>query len=97
MGLNGVDNAKLSFDNVRVPRENLLNRYSDVTPEGKFESDVGSGRARFLTVADQVIYQPITKLFASITAVTFFIVVVRPPMHRSNVAGRRQGRPSHRS
>ena len=26
MGLNGVDNAKLVFDNVRVPRENLLNR-----------------------------------------------------------------------
>ena len=26
MGLNGVDNAKLYFDNVRVPRENLLNR-----------------------------------------------------------------------
>ena len=27
MGLNGVDNAKLVFDNVRVPRENLLNRF----------------------------------------------------------------------
>lgn len=27
MGLNGVDNAKLFFDNVRVPRENLLNRW----------------------------------------------------------------------
>jgi len=26
MGLNGVDNARLSFDNVRVPRTNLLNR-----------------------------------------------------------------------
>lgn len=26
IGLNGVDNAKLLFDNVRVPRENLLNR-----------------------------------------------------------------------
>ncbi len=30
MGLNGVDNAKLSFHNVRVPRENLLNKHSDV-------------------------------------------------------------------
>jgi hypothetical protein len=30
MGLNGVDNAKLSFSNVRVPREALLNRWSDV-------------------------------------------------------------------
>jgi len=55
MGLNGVDNAKLTFSNVRVPRENLLNRYSDVTEDGEFKSEVGSGRARFLTVADQLL------------------------------------------
>ena len=30
MGLNGVDNARLSFENVKVPRENLLNKYSDI-------------------------------------------------------------------
>jgi len=34
MGLNGVDNARLSFDNVRVPRTNLLNR--SVIPNGGF-------------------------------------------------------------
>jgi acyl-CoA oxidase len=55
MGLNGVDNAKLSFDNVRVPRENLLNKYSDVDENGEFSSVIGSGRARFLTVADQLL------------------------------------------
>jgi len=55
MGLNGVDNAKLSFDNVRIPRENLLNKYSDVTEDGQFVSKIGSGRARFLTVADQLL------------------------------------------
>lgn len=30
MGQNGVDNAALKFDHVRVPRVNLLNKYSDV-------------------------------------------------------------------
>merc|ERR1712012_342785 len=55
MGLNGVDNAKLSFDNVRVPRTALLNRYSDVSEEGEFTSEIGGGRARFLTVADQLL------------------------------------------
>ena len=30
MGLNGIDNAKISFDHVRVPRENLLNKDSEV-------------------------------------------------------------------
>merc|ERR1711962_563055 len=55
MGLNGVDNAKLSSDNVRVPRTALLNRYSDVSEEGEFTSEIGGGRARFLTVADQLL------------------------------------------
>lgn len=30
IGLNGVDNAALKFNNVRIPRENMMNRYSDV-------------------------------------------------------------------
>jgi acyl-CoA oxidase len=55
MGLNGVDNAKLTFDNVRIPRENLLNKYSDVTEDGKFQSTIDGGRKRFLTVADQLL------------------------------------------
>ncbi|XP_002128280.2 uncharacterized protein LOC100181154 [Ciona intestinalis] len=55
MGLNGVDNAKLFFDNVRVPRENLLNRYSDVDESGNFTTSIKSDRARFLTVADQLL------------------------------------------
>ena len=56
MGLNGVDNAKLTFDNVRVPRKNLLNKYSDITDEGKFVSSIkGGGRSRFLAMADQLL------------------------------------------
>merc|ERR1719309_114922 len=55
MGLNGVDNAKLAFDNVRVPREALLNKWSDVSEDGKFESKIDGGRQRFLTVADQLL------------------------------------------
>jgi acyl-CoA oxidase len=35
MGLNGVDNAKLKFTNVRIPRVNLLNKICDVLPDGK--------------------------------------------------------------
>ena len=55
MGLNGVDNAKLFFENVRVPRENLLNRYSDVNEDGSFQSSIKGNRSRFLTVADQLL------------------------------------------
>ncbi len=55
MSGNGVDNAKLFFDNVRVPRENLLNRYSDVDEAGNFTSKIDGNRKRFLTVADQLL------------------------------------------
>jgi acyl-CoA oxidase len=39
-GLNGVDNAALKFNNVRIPRENMLNRYCDVDENGVFHSDI---------------------------------------------------------
>ena len=56
MGMNGVDNAKLTFDNVRVPRINLLNKFSDITEKGEFVTDVNQGgRARFLAMADQLL------------------------------------------
>ena len=37
-GLGGVDNGRLSFDHVRVPRENLLNRYGDIDANGVYTS-----------------------------------------------------------
>lgn len=56
IGLNGVDNAKFTFDNVRVPRENLLNLYSDVDEDGNYTTKVeGNVRKRFLSVADQLL------------------------------------------
>jgi len=39
-GLQGVDNGFILFNNFRIPRENLLNRFSDVTPDGQFKSEV---------------------------------------------------------
>jgi len=30
IGLNGVDNATLKFNNVRIPRVNMMNRFGDV-------------------------------------------------------------------
>ena len=39
LGQNGVDNGALFYDNVRIPRENMMNKYSDVSPEGVFTSE----------------------------------------------------------
>jgi acyl-CoA oxidase len=44
MGLNGIDNAKISFDNVRVPRENLLNNYSNLDADGTYSTNIKGTR-----------------------------------------------------
>ncbi|MFJ3705603.1 MULTISPECIES: acyl-CoA dehydrogenase [Streptomyces] len=50
MGLNGVDNGRIRFDGVRVPREALLNRFADVTVEGVYESSIENPDRRFFTM-----------------------------------------------
>ena len=50
LGLNGVDNGRIWFDQVRVPRLNLLNRYGDVSEEGVYSSPIESVDRRFFTM-----------------------------------------------
>ncbi|WP_070320496.1 acyl-CoA dehydrogenase family protein, partial [Cellulomonas iranensis] len=49
-GLNGIDNGRLHFDHVRVPRTHLLNRYGDVAPDGTYSSPIASPGRRFFTM-----------------------------------------------
>lgn len=49
-GLNGIDNGRLHFDHVRVPRTNLLNKYGDVDADGQYSSDISSPGRRFFTM-----------------------------------------------
>ncbi|MFV0434744.1 MAG: acyl-CoA dehydrogenase [Leucobacter sp.] len=49
-GLNGIDNGRLYFDHVRIPRENLLNRYGDVAADGTYSSAIESPGRRFFTM-----------------------------------------------
>ena len=53
--VNGVDNGILSFKNVRVPRDNLLDSVASVSPSGEFSSPIERKRDRFLTLADQLL------------------------------------------
>jgi len=50
MGLNGVDNGRIWFDDVRVPREALLNKFADVSPEGTYTSSIDNPNRRFFTM-----------------------------------------------
>ncbi|TLM86465.1 acyl-CoA dehydrogenase [Pseudarthrobacter sp. NamE2] len=49
-GLNGIDNGRLHFTHVRIPRTNLLNRYGDVAPDGTYSSPIASPGRRFFTM-----------------------------------------------
>jgi len=50
MGLNGVDNGRIWFDDVRVPREALLNKFADVSAEGEYTSSIENPNRRFFTM-----------------------------------------------
>ncbi|MEZ4383866.1 MAG: acyl-CoA dehydrogenase [Nannocystaceae bacterium] len=50
MGLNGVDNGRLRFDRVRVPRGALLDRFASVSEEGVYQSPIASPTKRFFTM-----------------------------------------------
>jgi len=50
MGLNGVDNGRLWFDHVRVPRADLLDRFATVSEDGVYESPIDNPDRRFFTM-----------------------------------------------
>lgn len=50
IGLNGVDNGRIWFDNVEVPVDNLLNRYGSIDEDGKYSSPIKSTNKRFFTM-----------------------------------------------
>ncbi|MGZ4458343.1 MAG: acyl-CoA dehydrogenase family protein [Nocardioidaceae bacterium] len=50
IGLNGVDNGRIWFDRVRVPREALLDRYAVVTEDGRYFSSIDNPDRRFFTM-----------------------------------------------
>ncbi|XP_045811074.1 acyl-coenzyme A oxidase 3, peroxisomal-like [Trifolium pratense] len=47
IGLNGVDNGRIWFDKLRIPRENLLNSVADVSPSGEYLSAIKNTDQRF--------------------------------------------------
>lgn len=50
LGLNGVDNGRLWFDHVRIPADNLLDRFAQVSPTGEYSSPITSSNKRFFTM-----------------------------------------------
>jgi len=50
MGLNGVDNGTLHFNEIKIPKENLLNQFGDIDKDGNYTSPISSSSKRFFTM-----------------------------------------------
>lgn len=50
MGLNGVDNGRIWFDNVSVPVDNLLDRFGAINADGQYTSQIKNPNKRFFTM-----------------------------------------------
>ncbi|MGO9924783.1 MAG: acyl-CoA dehydrogenase, partial [Mycobacterium sp.] len=59
-GLPGVDNGRIMFDHVRIPRVNLLNKYGDVAPDGTYSSPIENPNRRFFTMLGTLVRGRIT-------------------------------------
>jgi acyl-CoA oxidase len=69
-GLNGVDNGRLWFDDVRVPRDALLDRYGAVAPDGTYTSPIENETKRFFTMLGTLIAGRISVSGAALSATT---------------------------
>ncbi|MET0788520.1 MAG: acyl-CoA dehydrogenase, partial [Cellulomonas sp.] len=67
-GLNGIDNGRLWFDHVRIPRTNLLNRYGDVDEDGTYSSPIASPGRRFFTMLGTLVQGRVSLDGAAVTA-----------------------------
>ena len=67
-GLNGIDNGRLHFTALRVPRENLLNRYGHVDKDGVYSSPIESRGRRFFTILGTLVQGRVSLVGASVVA-----------------------------
>jgi acyl-CoA oxidase len=67
-GLNGIDNGRLGFTHVRIPRDNLLNRYGDVAVDGTYSSPIESPGRRFFTMLGTLVQGRVSLDGASVAA-----------------------------
>ena len=68
LGLNGVDNGRLWFDQVRVPVDNLLDRFASIDDSGRYHSPIPSAGRRFFTMLGTLIAGRVSIASASVSA-----------------------------
>jgi acyl-CoA oxidase len=89
LGLNGVDNGRLWFDQVKVPKENLLNRYGDIDEQGHYISPIENDNRRFFTMLGALVGGRVCVGLAGLSAAKVALTIaVRYALRRRQFAPR---------
>lgn len=67
VGLNGVDNGALRFSSVRIPRDNLLDRFGEVSRDGKYKSSLPSISRRFAATLGELVGGRVALAYSSVS------------------------------
>lgn len=82
-GLNGVDNGRIWFDHVRVPRTNLLDRFAAIDDNGRYQSDIPNSGRRFFRMLRTLVVGRVSIASASVSAAKVGLTIaVRYTHHR---------------
>jgi acyl-CoA oxidase len=88
LGLNGVDNGRIWFHSVRIPKTELLNRFADVTDDGQYRSEIKSNHHRFFTMIGTLVNGRITlALAANNMAKSAITIAIRYAARRRQFGG----------
>lgn len=89
MGLNGVDNGRLWFDNVSVPVDNLLNKYGDIDAAGNYTSPIENPNRRFFTMLGALVTGRVSVgLAANSAAKTALTIAIKYSSQRRQFASK---------
>jgi len=92
MGLNGVDNGRIWFDNVEVPRENLLNKYGSIDKTGKYTSPIKNPNKRFFTMLGALVVGRVSVGLAGVNASkSALAIAIQYSAKRRQFAGKDDG------
>lgn len=89
LGLNGVDNGRIWYHNISVPRENLLNKYGDIDDNGVYSSPIENPNKRFFTMLGALVAGRICVGLAAINAAkSALAITVRHSIKRRQFNGK---------
>ncbi len=88
MGLNGVDNGRITFDGVRIPRAALLDRFASVSDDGSYSSPIDNVDRRFFTMLGTLVQGRVSVAGAGVSAAkTALTLAVRYAAGRHQFVG----------